>query len=137
MEDNLLTGSQETDQHIMREYPQKFKDITSARRTRYIQAINDHLGPEFQNQSKPYLHELQSRLSMYVDRFNSTGQNKWSTKIAETQTAIDAGEYLAEGTPEAIYRQNRDARAATFVWPNQDELMAREIEKQQLLQLLQ
>jgi hypothetical protein len=116
--------------------PQKYKEIKENRLARRRAAYDLYINLEYPTYPLPdldtYIRVKNKLISVNADRDTL----EITQRIQEIQTKIDNQDYCVEGTPAWTTRQEFLAYAANFQWPDANELTTRELEKQELLSLI-
>lgn len=132
----------EKDLLLKKNHSDAYKQVLINRNQRKSAALDNFLHQNFPNSPLSSLLELQKQANFFQNVLDSS-QNKQQAEIdsitgllQNLQSKIANNEYYLENSPEHQYRIDYDNAVASFVWPTQEELELRQIEKNQLLALL-
>lgn len=132
----------EKDLLLKKNHNAAYKQVLINRKQRKSAALDSFLQQNFSNSPLSSLLELQKQVNFFQNVVDNS-QNKPQVEIdsitgllQNLQSKIANHEYYLENSPEHQYRIDYDNAVASFVWPDYNELVLRNDEKNQLLGLL-
>lgn len=102
-------------------------------------SFKNYMDAEFSQAIPPSLTELNNLINSYnqAKQQNPQHENFYNDKIAAIQEKIDNNEYITEDSIEWATKLAFEAKKASFVWPDEEELSIRSQEEQELIAFLE